>query len=480
MKRKDNTTFIPPTPEFLDTDSKQIKKSEKNSKQTKERKAPGLFQNREASTKKTTERLPSSPAEPIAEKSVKKEPAAPSRPNDVEKNATPAKSPAKVTAQADEKKTTSTRRKHTLFQRKPLSESASELDDNLSPMEQITKKSGLTEDDVAMMIGMGYERELARQVGYDLLKNLKKERLQTNEQTDASYYRTAFGYRGQESVANNNRQSAIAAYVRDRGFVIARLAITALCTLLLFFIDQPSFLSESVMKTLFSGKQQTVHLVGLVLLATVFLVSWKQIYAGLRSFFAFQPTPYSVPAMLAPIVFLYSVLTAFISPHVLQFRFLMSTVLLLIALCDFLRINCELNALRLLTTDVPKTVLTEATPLKIKVLNNQKIVKIINDDLGKNIYEIGQSNQILGFFRRCNYMTSAARPFAIMTLLSKIFGKHSYCTTPHFSCQGGVRFDIDKQEAAQYDRNIIFKTILQGDKYDLEHCERQQLRPADA
>lgn len=426
MKNKDNTTYIPPTSEFLDPNAADKKAQGEKEKSVKKKTGLPLVRKKaEAPTKADvgTERTAneSKPAE--VQKKAEKKAAAPAKPirktESAKKGSKPADKPLDPSVPAQESATT--RRKHSLFQWKNTHDKQDTPDDGLSPMEQITKRTGLTEDDVQMMIELGYERELGRQVGFDLLKNLKKERLQTNEETDAFYYRTAFGYRGKESVANNNRQAALAAYVRDRAFLIVRLVITALCTLLLFFIDQPSFLSDEVLKNVFANDTQKVHIVGLALLAAVLIVSHKQINAGIRSFFKFLPTPYSVPAMLTPIVVLYSVLTFIFAPSMMQFRFLLALVFLLIALCDLLRLNCELNALRLLTTDVPKTVLTEATPRKIKVMNNQKIVKIINDDLGKNIYEVGSANQILGFFRRFNYMTSAARPFAILISCTMAF-----------------------------------------------------------
>ena len=44
---------------------------------------------------------------------------------------------------------------------------------NLGAMELICKKSGFSEDDLAMLFELGYESELGRLVGYENLKKLK-------------------------------------------------------------------------------------------------------------------------------------------------------------------------------------------------------------------------------------------------------------------------------------------------------------------
>ena len=77
-----------------------------------------------------------------------------------------------------------------------------------------------------------------------------------------------------------------------------------------------------------------------------------------------------------------------------------------------------MRVLRLLSEEGPKTVLAPSTPRKKKLRQGDKIVKIINDDLGKNMYHVKKALQTSGFFRRFNSMESAARPFTIMICTS--------------------------------------------------------------
>ena len=59
-----------------------------------------------------------------------------------------------------------------------------------------------------------------------------------------------------------------------------------------------------------------------------------------------------------------------------------------------------------------------ATPIKKKLRHGDRIVKVINDDLGENLYRVRTSEQTTGFFRRFNNMDLAARPMTILILTS--------------------------------------------------------------
>lgn len=290
-------------------------------------------------------------------------------------------------------------------------------DEKLASMEKICKKSGLTENDIYMMFELGYENELGRLVGYENLKYLKSDLQKLANQQETHRYITSFGYRGKNFVSNSARQVIEKNYVSDRKFAIIRLLVATVCTLLLFFIDQPDFLAETALGNFATQNARVWDTIALLLLIPPILLSARPLYAGLRSFFVFSPTPYSFPAILTPIAFLYSIVVIILQGEMLRVNFLLSCVLFMVALCDIFRVFCELRTFRMLSSDDDKYVLTEATPAKKKLRYNNKIVKIVNDDLGKNIYEVHKTKQTVGFFRRFNAMDAAARPFTALIVL---------------------------------------------------------------
>lgn len=360
-------------------------------------------------------------AEVLAEESLPADTAEPEPDDEIEDlfeapaGSEPPPAAEQASGEEEASRESATQKKLPLFNRKGHS-NLFETEEELASMELVCEKSGLSQDDVHMLFELGYENELGRLVGYENLKQLKSDLQKVESQHETHRYLTAFGYRGTNFVSNTARASIVAAYVRDRRFEIVRLLVCALCTVLLFFIDQPFLLEGTVFESLAPENARLWDAFSLALVIPPILLSFRHLYAGLRSFFAFSPTPYSFPAILTPLALLYSSVVIVLQGDMLRINFLFSCVLLLTAVCDLLRLCSELRIFRLLSTSDEKFVLTEATPSKKKLRHNGKIVKILNDDLGKNIYEMHKTQQTIGFFRRCNTMSTAHRPFAILTV----------------------------------------------------------------
>lgn len=134
--------------------------------------------------------------------------------------------------------------------------------------------------------------------------------------------------------------------------------------------------------------------------------------------FRFTPTPYSLNAMLIPISLIYGLVSFGITLagksalHSIAIPAALS--LILIDVCDVLRVAGEMRSFRILSADGEKTVLDTAEPRKKKLRLGDKIVKIINDDAGQSLYRVRSSEQTSGFFRRSNDFSSAAKPFSIL------------------------------------------------------------------
>lgn len=286
----------------------------------------------------------------------------------------------------------------------------------LSAMELICKRSGLSEDDIVMMFELGYESELGRLVGYENLKRLKIERLKRTSGNASEQYRTAFGYRGTEFVGGHS-QATLSAYVHDRRPLLLRLFLTALLSLLLLFADMPGIIGIRWTALPFDGRR-FMQVIATLLFSFNILLSNRQIRAGAYALFRFSPTPYSIAAVLTPITLGYNILSCFLPEPMMPVSFLMSTVFFIMALGDVLRFSCEMRTLKLLCSEGEKTVLEPAVPRKKKLRQGEKIVKIINDDLGENMYQIRKCEQPIGFFRRFNNMDSAAKPITVLLAVS--------------------------------------------------------------
>ena len=285
-------------------------------------------------------------------------------------------------------------------------------EEKLSAAELIRKKSGLSEDDVAMILVLGYENELGRLVGYENLKRLKSEHVKKTKTPREDQYGTAFGYRGSEYAGDGQKDTTIAAYVHDRKKLLLRLCLTAFVTLLLLFVEMPHLIGGVFAQTL--ALPRLLPLVSTLLLVLIAVLSLQQLQSGARAFFRFTPTPYSVPALILPVALLYNLAVLISGIDGLRISLPAALSLLLITVCDVFRLSCELRTLRLISAEGEKHVLVAATPRKKKLRHGKKIVKIINDDDGEPRYEVRRATQTAGFFRRHNSFDSATRPFTVL------------------------------------------------------------------
>ena len=316
--------------------------------------------------------------------------------------------PTEADDSASEKKSFSQRRREAR---------QTQAEQDASELERIRKKSGLSEDDVAMIFELGYENELGRLVGYENLKKLKYEHLRRTAQSDRRHYLTAFGFRGTEYAGAHQRESVLAAYTHDRKTLILRSLGTAALTLLLLFADIPSLVGAPL-TDLAASTPLLFPLLGILLLVACAALSWKQVWAGLLSLLRFTPSPYSVCAALLPVTLIYDLLSLFTRTPMLRVNFLTACALLVTVFCDCLRLSCELSAFRIISADGAKTVLSAAEPRKKKLRRGDSVVKIISDDVGESLFRVNTAEQTVGFFRRFNAMDGTARPFGTALILA--------------------------------------------------------------
>lgn len=291
----------------------------------------------------------------------------------------------------------------------------------MSALELIRQKSGFSEDDIAMMLELGYESELGRVVGYENLKKLKRDHFARMNKNQQKNYRTAFGYCGVEDVNEHSYAAIIATYMHDRKFLILRTLLTALATILLLFLDHPLLIGGAYLT--FSEEHPLVFsILSLVLLLGASVLSWRQINAGLRSYFKLKPSPYSAIAALLPFTLVYDVIAFFTTEAILRVNFITAGILLLIALCDCMRLVCEMRTFRLLSAEGVKTVLEPTTPRKKKLRQGKKLVKIINDDIDESFYRVQKAETVTGFFRRFNTTRDSHFSFHVLLGLSPACG----------------------------------------------------------
>lgn len=279
--------------------------------------------------------------------------------------------------------------------------------------ELIREKSGFSESDVDMLLELGYESELARIVGQENVKTLKQDYKVRTGTGNRRHYRTAFGYCGIEDVNPRTHDRIMATYAHHKKYLLLRTLLTALATLLLFLVDAPMILGDAYehfwLTHAILGKA-----LSLVILSGACILSARQLWAGIRSYFRLKPTPYSAVGLLLPFALIYNVASFFAATPMIQVNCLIGGVLLLLSFCDVMRLVGEMRTAELLCADGTKTVLESVEPRKKKLRQGKKLIKILNDDIDEQFYRIRTAEETTGFFRRFNDFSSTNATFHIL------------------------------------------------------------------
>ncbi len=288
----------------------------------------------------------------------------------------------------------------------------------------IAKRTGLDESDIALIFELGYENELGRLVGYETLKKLKYEHLRNSGLASEDYYGQAFGYLGREYTAAVPDENVVAAYTHDRKRLILKIALMALISALLFFADFPVFL-KSYLPSSLANIPWLFPSLALALLTGGIVLTGKRLFAGWRTFLRFETTPYSIVAVSIPFIWLYGagaiVTSIFQTENALPpMNFAASMALLLLLVCDAIRIADEIRTFRMVSSPELKTVLEEVEPRKTKLRQGDRTVKIINDEAGQSLYRVRRAHEVVGFFRRVNDLSAAGSVFSRMIFFSLI------------------------------------------------------------
>lgn len=318
----------------------------------------------------------------------------------------------------EEPEVVNTPEKKNIFSRR-REKKAKQEESALSAASIIEKKTGMTEDDIAMIFELGYENELGRLVGYETLKKLKYEHIR-HHKTDRRIYRTSYGFRGTEYTGSQAKETVLAAYTHDKRILLVRLILSVLFALILIPIELPSFFGVSLAATA-RTYYPLFPAIAIALLMILSILHHRTLLSGLKSLFRFAPSPYSVNALLIPLTVIYSTVSLFMTlggaSATTPACACAALSLVLSDVCDAIRIMGELRAFRVASADGEKTVLDRTEPRKRKLRQGDKVVKIINDDIDQNLYRVRTSEATSGFFRRSNDFSAAARPFMIQLSL---------------------------------------------------------------
>lgn len=286
-----------------------------------------------------------------------------------------------------------------------------------SVIDRFCRESGLSRSDLSLLFDLGYENELGRIVGFENVKRLKYEYLRQNaEQKRVAVAGKAFGSYGKEYLGENDRDAVLAAYSKHGKNLILRVLWTVFFAAVLVLCEIPGKIS--FLANLDRSLPLLFPICSVLCLIGCAAGSWRTIIAGARGLLNGQVTPYSTVFPNLAVVLIYDIFAFFLPLPALHGNLFLAGMLLLTVLCDALRLNNEKRTFRLISAPGQKAVLEPVAPRKKKLRKGERVIKVINDQIGEKIFKNCRADQIVGFFRRNSDMTSAKKPFTVFLISS--------------------------------------------------------------
>lgn len=326
--------------------------------------------------------------------------------------------------------------------------------------EERRRRSGLSDEDVRMMLEFGYEDDLCRVLGYRTVRKLKY----SGRKASAPRMEIRpFAYSGKEYDGSlETRNEILHAYQKDKKYLLTRLCLTAffavvLLVLDLLFCNPPGNMDKSYFWVFLA--------MSTLLLTFVALVSHRTLKDAYRSLTFFAPTPHAIPALLLPIalgcdicllvstlilssqigsgvigltslsfeqlvlkfpgespleilakVFPNETATLFLGFPVVNF--VTAMVFLLSVVGDLFRFSTEKHAFLVLSAASQKIAAEPYIRRKKKMQRGEEIVSLIDDSPEHAEYRVRPVDRITGFFRRCGNLSDSTKQFSILLSLS--------------------------------------------------------------
>ena len=305
--------------------------------------------------------------------------------------------------------------------------------------EERKRRSGLSDEDIRMMIEFGYEDDLNRVLGY---RTVRKQKYKLRKKTASSRMDlTPFAYSGKEYDGSiEGRNEILRAYRKDKIYLLWRSALTLLFSILslvcsiarVFFFE--GFVRPADNMNEYYDFRPIPILISITLLVFIALFSHKTLIGAYKSLLFFSPTPHAIPALLLPVALVCETLVFFFvfasaNPHSnpipeqlhnasAAIGLITALAFLLSAVGDLLRFSTERHSFLVLSAASQKIAPDPYVRRKKKLQRGEEIVSLIDDSSDQPEYRIRPVDRITGFFRRCGNLSDETRRCSILLSLS--------------------------------------------------------------
>ncbi len=275
----------------------------------------------------------------------------------------------------------------------------------------------LSDEDVELLLDLGYENNLTVKLGTQRVETLKSRT--TDDRKQRKQLSRVYGCDGEEYTGHAQDQAITNAYRKQAGRASVRLTFSVLLTLLVALVDfLPLFRDRlpdafSILPT--SGMYGVI---GLSLLCLTALLSLPQLKRGAWDLFRFSPSPATLPAILLTFTILYDI-PGLLEPTVgLMLHLPTALMLTMLAIAEKIKVKSERKTFAVVSARSRKIALSDMESKKKKVIRDGHIVKIINDDADLSLRRVRRTEQTGGYFRRTGEASQRYRALSPVLMVS--------------------------------------------------------------
>lgn len=296
---------------------------------------------------------------------------------------------------------------------------------------QLRAAQTLSEEDMSLLLRLGYENELCIKQDAATLQRIEREN-QTPPLTDRQKAHIAYGWREDEQAHVHTKDAHIRdTYRKQSSSMTGRLVVgTLLAVLVLLWDLSPLYVHMLPDRWAALAQSPTAHLLALQLLFLCAAVSGRRLLYGLRRLLRMTPEPDSVLAVLLLCNLAYDAVMCLQSTQYALLNFPTALLLLVGVIADAMDLQRERIAFSVVSANGNKIVPVKIAPPKKKVVRDGRIVKVINDEADRVHYSVERVAQLQDYFYRTNTPTPRYRVLMPMLALQMLLslGVTGICT----------------------------------------------------
>ena len=292
--------------------------------------------------------------------------------------------------------------------------------DDMSSHEQIDEddlysmeiSEDMTDDEISLMLGLGYEKELIYHLGAERVERVKMRTMRTDAQDPE--FADAYAYDGEEYRNTEQNERIRYRYGAERRQMWVRLGGTAFFALLLFLYE-----CCGVFRNAFGGIFDPAHypviaiMAGWQLLIFAAVFSWKKLLRGIRSAFLLEPDHHAMTAIVVAVVMFGNILTAIVfkGSTLYLYNFPAALCLLCSVLCDFADVCREELTFDVISSDGKKYA---AEAIALNPAFTDTPADVLDEDrnnsmTAKNAMYVRRVGFVKNYFRRTGRKTRHAQ-----------------------------------------------------------------------